>query len=126
MSTNILGIFCISVIIYDVLQNNWEDLPYHSIVSIVFLSFFHLACLLLGDTISLAILLIPAVVILVSLVTVWFTSKSLNAQGCCMTCKPKPVCTDNRLKATPLPISIKNTCPTDTCKTITCPTATSN
>jgi hypothetical protein len=25
-----------------------------------------------------------------------------------------------------LPISIKNTCPTDTCKTITCPTATSN
>jgi len=107
MSTNILGIFCISVIIYDVLKNNWDDLPYHAIVSIIFLSFFYGSCLILGDTISLGILLIPAIVIIISLATVWFTTQSLNAQGCCMKCKrPTADCKQPVLKATPLP-----TCP---------------
>jgi len=106
MSTNILGIFCISVIIYDVLMSNWIDLPYHAIVSVVFLSFFYGACLLLGDTISLAILLIPTVVVVISFVTIWFMGESLNAQGCCMTCVPvvAPSCPHPTLKATPSPI----------------------
>ena len=90
-ATNIVGIFCISVILYDILKNEWSDLPYHVVLSILFITFFYGACLLLGDTISLAILCIPAFCIAVSLVTIWFTYESLNAQGCCMTCKNKPV-----------------------------------
>jgi len=134
MSTNILGIFCISVIIYDVLKSNWTDLPYHAVISVIFLSFFYGACLLLGDTISLAILLIPAVVIVISLATVWFMEESLHTQGCCMQCSgtsgsgasgsgasgsgSSETCPQPTLKATPSPLCPsppRPTCPPPKC-----------
>ena len=115
MSTNILGIFCITVILYDLLKGDWIYLPYHAIICVVFLTFFYGSCLLLGDTISLAILLIPAVVILISGASIVI----MGTQGCYVKCKQtKPdVCKPPKLTATPSP-----TCPTITpAPTYACP-----
>ena len=83
---NVVGAFFIAVLIFDMVQKNYGDLPYHAIVGVVLTFLFWLVCSLVSVTVSGAILIVPAVFIIVFLFTVWFMNESLKQRGCCMDC----------------------------------------
>lgn len=126
---NVVGAFFIAVLVVDMAQKNYGDLPYHAIVGIVMTFLFWLVCSFVGASVSGGILIVPAVFLSVFLFTVWFMNESLKQRGCCMNCngngpckKPKIV---RRESCSTAPSGISSTAsgasstaPTDpTCKT---------
>ena len=83
---NVVGAFFIAVIVFDMVQKNYGDLPYHALVGVVLTFLFWLICSLVSVSVSGAILIVPAVFITVFLFTVWFMNESLKQRGCCMDC----------------------------------------
>jgi uncharacterized membrane protein len=83
---NVVGAFFIAVIIFDMVQKKYGDLPYHALSGVVVTFLFWLVCSFVSVTVSGAILIIPTVFISVFLFTVWFMNESLKQKGCCMNC----------------------------------------
>jgi hypothetical protein len=120
-SSYIVGGFTLALVIFDMVQNNWDDTWKHALVGTALTSVFWLLCLFLGDGISFGILVIPTLFFLVFALGILMTGESLKRQGCCVkctlledtitqpSCSPeedvtaKPICEFNpQLKATPL------------------------
>jgi len=92
---NVVGAFFIAVLIFDMIQKNYGDLPYHALAGVVVTFLFWLVCSLVSVSVSGALLIVPAVFLTVFLFTVWFMNESLKQRGCCMNCNG--VCQKGRL-----------------------------
>ncbi len=85
-SSYIVGGFAIALLIVDMIQHEWNLLWMHALGGTALTGIFWLLCKLLGDSISLAILVIPTLFFLVFGFGIWVTGQSLKRQGCCIKC----------------------------------------
>jgi len=108
ISANIVGIFFIGLLIFDMV-NNKEDLPVHAAIGILVTALYTGVCYLLGEAISSAILFVPGIFLAAFLLASWLLRNNLISQNCCVTCKGKslPPCA-------PKPIPVPK--PIPTCK----------
>ncbi len=83
---NLTGAFFLSLIIFDLIYEKWSDLPYHAVVGVVLTGFLTFICSLIGSSITGSILLIPAVFVIIFLLSAWIFTKGLAKKGCCMNC----------------------------------------
>lgn len=81
-----VGAFFIAVLVFDMIQKNYGDLPYHALSGVVMTFLFWLVCTFVSVSVSGALLIVPAVFMSVFLFTVWFMDESLKQRGCCMNC----------------------------------------
>lgn len=84
----LVGGFFISLLIVDMYQYSWDSLSYHAGLGILFTGLYYLFCVFLGNEISMAILFVPAVFILMFMLTSWLFYKNIRDRNCCMTCDP--------------------------------------
>lgn len=83
---NTVGAFFIALLVFDMVQKNYKDLPLHALYGIVLTFLFWALCYLVGDTVSGGILVIPLVFLIVFLFSIWFILESIKNRGCCMNC----------------------------------------
>ena len=83
---NISGAFFLALLIFDVIQKEYSNLPYHSLVGILVTGMLWVLCILVGANITGAVLLVPCIFIAGYFFTIWFINESLKQQGCCMKC----------------------------------------
>jgi hypothetical protein len=93
LPANIVGLSFIILIIFDIIQSNWTDLPYHAAIGIGVTALYSILCMLIGETISWAILFVPAVFLIAFVFASWLLQHHLQKQNCCMTCKGSKVTT---------------------------------
>ena len=93
---NIVGAFFVALLIFDTMMGEYDDLLPHSAAGIVFTFIFWLVCYGLGESVSAAVLVVPSVVLVVFVFTIWFVGKSMKQRGYCMSkgqgdqCLPPP------------------------------------
>jgi hypothetical protein len=113
---NTVGAFFIAVLIFDMIQKNYGDIPYHALAGVVVTFLFWLVCSFVSVSVSGALLIVPAVFLTVFLFTVWFMNESLKQRGCCMNCngvcnkKARLVKREQNLDAPPEPPIKKEKC----------------
>jgi uncharacterized membrane protein YfhO len=83
---NVVGAFFIAVLIFDMVEKKYGDLPYHALAGVVLTFLFWLICSFVSVSVSGALLIVPATFIIVFLFTIWFMNESLKQRGCCMNC----------------------------------------
>ncbi len=103
ITANIVGAFALTIIFFDIVKENWTDLPYHSVYGLVITGFFWILCSMLGKEISMAILLVPALILLVSLISIWLYGISMKNKGCCLQCNGPPESNPQPEPCTPEP-----------------------
>lgn len=103
ISANIVGIFFIGLLIFDML-NNKEDLPVHAAIGILVTALYTGVCYILGEAISSAVLFVPGIFLAAFLLASWLLRNNLISQNCCVTCKGKslPPC---KPKPVPAPVA---------------------
>ena len=99
---NIVGAFFVALLIFDTMTGDYDDLLPHSAAGIVFTFIFWLVCYGLGESVSAAVLVVPSVVLIVFVFTIWFVGQSMKHRGYCMSkgqgyqclppAPPKPKC----------------------------------
>jgi len=82
----VAGAFFSALLIMDIAQKQYTNLPFHSIIGVCVTGVLWLLCELIGQPLTLAILLIPAIFAGIFLFTIWFMNESMKKRGCCMTC----------------------------------------
>lgn len=108
-----VGAFFLALILYDMINNDWIDLPYHAVIGLILTGIYTLICIFSSDTVAGAALLIPAVALIGFMAALWMSGENLKSRGCCVQCttpeitKPTPPPTPasscpNKLNATPL------------------------
>ncbi len=111
--TNIVGAFFVALLIFDAMMGEYDDLLPHSATGIVFTFVFWLVCYGLGESVSAAVLVVPSVVLVVFVFSIWFVGKSMKQRGYCMSkgqgdqCLPPPP----KPKCPPAAASLKPKCP---------------
>jgi len=105
----IVGAFFIVLIIFDTYISNYDDLPMHGVTGVLLTLVFWVICSTLGESLSAAVLVVPATFTIVFILGIWVTKKSLQNRGCCVTCDtstadpvPKPKCPPPKPKCSPL------------------------
>jgi hypothetical protein len=83
---NISGAFFLALLIFDVIQKEYSNLPYHSIIGIIITGMLWVLCFIVGANITGAVLIIPCIFIAGYFFTIWFINESLKQRGCCMKC----------------------------------------
>lgn len=83
----IVGAFFMAVLFFDIITNEWRDLPYHAIIGLIITGFYALLCLVLSDTVAGAALLIPAAALIGFMIALWMTGENIKRRGCCLHCK---------------------------------------
>ena len=119
---NTIGAFFVALLILDMFQKNYTDLPYHALYGGVITFLFWVLCSFIGESVTGGILVIPAVFLSIFLFTIWFTNESMKKRGCCMNCggDSQKTCKKGRLvkKSTIDSSSGVNTAETTTLSTI--------
>jgi hypothetical protein len=87
---SVAGAFSISLLLLDIYVDNWDDLPTHGLFGIVFTGIFLGLCSLVNESVSGAVLVVPAVLLVVFGLTIWFVGTSLRNRGCCLQCSQQP------------------------------------
>jgi hypothetical protein len=88
---NVVGAFFVSVLIIDCIMGTYGNLLTHSIVGIIVTIVFFMICGTLGEDLSASLLVVPSVLILVFVLSLWFIGESLRNRGYCIkkdTCDP--------------------------------------
>jgi len=80
------GAFFSALLIMDIAKKDYASLPFHGILAVCVTGILWLLCEVIGQPITLAVLLIPAIFAGIFLFTVWFMNESMKKRGCCMTC----------------------------------------
>lgn len=83
---NIVGIFFVALIIFDIVQKEYSSLPYHGILGVCVTGLLWGLCWLIGPSATMATLIVPLIFAGIFLFTIWFTNESMKKRGCCMTC----------------------------------------
>lgn len=114
ISSFLVGIFSIGLLIYDLVEKEYDYLALHALGGAFFSILFWFLCFFLGESLSLAVLVIPALFFLAFALGIWMTRESLKRRGCCVKCekptgtgtdeeKKEEECTfDGKLKAEPI------------------------
>ncbi len=107
----LVGSITLGILIFDMVEQSWNDLFPHALGGIILTALFWGMCLI-STTLSASLLIVPSFAALIFILTIWITGESLKKRGCCMTCGPpyipsvpkaEPKCEDNTtLKATQL------------------------
>ena len=99
---NIVGAFFIAVLVLDSMRGDYDELLGHSLAGIITTLIFWSICMGLGESISGAILVVPAVFVIAFAFSLWFFGESMKHRGYCMRsgCAPKPKPTCAPLKPT--------------------------
>lgn len=111
---HIVGIFFISIIVIDTLQYSWKVIPYHAALGVFFTGLYYVFCTLFGESISLAVLFVPALFILTFFLTTWLFYNKLTAQHCCMTCNEEGTSENTNTNTKPIFLDFWNWIVTDT------------
>ena len=88
---NVVGAFFVSVLIIDCIMGTYGNLLTHSIVGIIVTIIFFMICGTLGEDLSASLLVVPSILILVFVLSLWFIGESLRNRGYCIkkdTCDP--------------------------------------
>jgi hypothetical protein len=80
------GAFFSALLIMDIAKKEYSSLPFHGILAVCVTGILWLLCELIGESVTLGVLLIPAIFAGIFLFTVWFMNESMKKRGCCMTC----------------------------------------
>jgi hypothetical protein len=92
------GAFFSALLIMDIVQKDYSNLPFHGILAVCVTGILWLLCELLGQPLTLAVLVIPAIFAGIFLFTVWFMNESMKKRGCCMTCGESRAVTPHLVK----------------------------
>jgi hypothetical protein len=57
---------------------------------IVFTGIFLVLCNFVNESVSGAVLVVPAVLLMVFAITIWIVGTSIRKRGCCLNCSPNP------------------------------------
>ena len=115
----VAGAFSLALLLLDLYVDNWDDLPNHALYGVVFTGIFLVLCNFVSESVSGAVLVVPAVLLVVFAITIWIVGTSIRKRGCCLNCNtnpspepapcpgpspsPTPICTNPlELKAKPL------------------------
>ena len=80
------GAFFSALLIMDIAKKDYSSLPFHGILTVCVTGILWLLCELLGQPLTFAVLVIPAIFAGIFLFTVWFMNESMKKRGCCMNC----------------------------------------
>ena len=86
VSSFIVGIFSIGLLIYDLVEKEYDFLALHALGGAFFTLVFWFLCSFIGESLSLAVLVIPALFFLAFAFGIWMTRESLRKRGCCVKC----------------------------------------
>ena len=75
---NAVSAFFVALVIFDLVQKDWAGLPGHIIAGLVLVIVFFVMCWIVGESITGAVLVVPAVFLLIFLFAVWLTNKYQN------------------------------------------------
>jgi uncharacterized membrane protein YjgN (DUF898 family) len=109
---NFVSAFFVALLIFDLVQKEYDAMPGHIVVGLVLIVLFFVLCWILGDTVTGAILVVPAVVLVIFLFAVWFTNKyqtpkttsgPLKFKGLAYLVRKDGVCVDS---SAPLPVTV--------------------
>ena len=100
-----------ALIIFDAMMGEYDDLLPHSAAGIVFTFVFWLVCYGLGESVSAAVLVVPSVVLIVFVFSIWFVGKSMKHRGYCMSKGQGYQCPAPKPKCPPAAASLKPKCP---------------
>ena len=84
--TYTVGAFFMALLIYDIVTNDWIDVPFHAVIGLVLTGLYMLISMFISETIAGAALLIPAVALIGFMVSAWMSGESLRSRGCCVRC----------------------------------------
>jgi hypothetical protein len=114
---SVAGAFSLCLLLFDMYYDKWNDLPNHAIFGIIFTGIFLVLCNFVSESVSGAVLVVPALLFIVFAATIWIVGTSIRNRGCCLNCNtepepqptpcpgpiPTPICTNPlELKAKPL------------------------
>lgn len=121
---NTVSAFFIALLIFDLIQKDWVNLPGHIVAGLVLVISFFVLCWLLGTVITSAVLVVPAVFLLIFLFTVWLTNKygspkevqggSRFFKGLAYLVRKDGACVDS---SAPLPVTVASESKDDSCVT---------
>jgi hypothetical protein len=81
---NIVGAFFIAILIIDCILGTYGNLLTHSIVGIIVTIVFSMICTFIGEDLSAALLVVPSILALAFVLSLWFIGQSLKNRGYCM------------------------------------------
>ena len=81
---NIVGAFFVALLIFDAIIGDYNELIPHSLYGIVATFVFWALCFLIGEQISGAVLVVPSIVVLIFIFSIWFIGQSMKNRGYCM------------------------------------------
>ncbi len=81
-TTNATGALFLALIIYDIVKSEYDNIFSHIFAGTILTGIVYLACVLIGEAASVAVMLVP----LVFFVTIWFTTESMKKRKCCSSC----------------------------------------
>ena len=85
-SSFIVGTFTLALVIYDMIQEKWDDTWKHALIGTALTGVFWLLCYFLDDKLTTGILVIPTLFFIVFALGILVTGESLKRQGCCVKC----------------------------------------
>ena len=114
----ITAAFFVAVLCFDLLIGKWKHLPLHATLGIILTCLFWFICETLGPEISGAILLIPAVVVILYIARESFdhlSSNSISIDTCNRPKCPPPKCAPPPPSCTPPPAACPPPAPANCC-----------
>lgn len=86
----LVGLFTVGLVIFDMVYNNWTDLPMHSLIGISLTLLLVGLCYLIGPNLTGGVLIVPTLAIGIFTLGMFFTGYRLKKQGCCVKCSEEP------------------------------------
>lgn len=82
----IVGILFIALIVYDIVKKEYSSLTNHGITGVCLTLILWILCILVGEEISMGVLVVPIIFVIIFLLSIWFMNESFKKRGCCMNC----------------------------------------
>lgn len=86
----VAGSFSLVLLLFDLYYDKWNDLPQHGLFGIVFTGIFVFVCSFVNESVSGALLVVPALLFIVFAISIWVVGTSIRNRGCCLNCSPEP------------------------------------
>lgn len=86
ISANLMGLFFIGLLIFDMSANDWGNLPVHASIGILVTVIYTFLCFLIGEEISSAVLFVPVIFLFAFLLAAWLLRNNLKENNCCINC----------------------------------------
>ena len=86
--STVVGAFFLALLLFDMVTNDWKDLPFHAAIGVVITGVITLICMFVSEMIAGVILVVPVFFLVTFFIALWFSGESLKRRGCCVTCGP--------------------------------------